>query len=482
MVTASTNNDGFGPAVDPDAALETLAAVVGGSGADEFDAFLTGRTGQYTRFAEDRIHQPQDIVEVQVMVRAVVDGHAARAGASSLAGAARAAESAASFARAIAAGSAASGSHRVATRQVFGTGRTGPAPSMLWHDDTAAFDEGARAEQVRSAMVAANECGATVAGMFGRAATLLVTATSGGIARDTLATEAMVSCTCAVADGTSHVVDVGRSIGRLELGPAIARGLQEAVSSTGRSDLEPGVYTVVLGPEATAELLEFLPVFGFSGELAAAGVGLWARSRGERVASPAVDIADDGLADIGLPIGFDIESVPKQRVALLDRGVVGSPVLDLHTARALSTSASAPPPPPLFSSTGHAHIAREEVPETRAANIVMAAGTSTETKLIAGVDRGVYIQRFWYTRPVDQTATTITGVTRDACFEIRGGRLTRPLRGMRFTQSVLDLLASVDGVGDRRRSSPVMNVWNGAITAPAIRAHGFRLGAAPGPP
>ena len=475
MATASTHRDGFGPAVDPEAALETLTAVVGGSGADEFDAFVTGRSGQYTRFAGDRIHQPQDIIEVQVMVRAVVNGHAARAGASSLAGAARAAESAASFARAIAANSPASGSHRVATRQAFGTGPTGPAPSVLWHDDTAAFDEQARVEQVRSAMASARQRGATVAGMFGRAATSLATATSGGIARETLATEALASCTFTVDDGTSHFVDVGRSIARLELGSVIETGLAQAVASSDRSDLEPGVYTVVLGPEATAELLEFLPAFGFSGELAAAGVGLWARSRGQLVAAPIVDVADDGLADIGLPIGFDIEGVPKRRVSLLNHGVVESPVLDLQTARALS------PWLPRSRSTGHAHIAREEVPETRAANIVMAGGPSTEAELIAGVDRGVYIQRFWYTRPVDATATTITGVTRDACFEIRAGRLSRPLRGMRFTQSVIDLLATVDGVGDRRRSSPVMNVWNGAITAPAIRAHGFRLGAAPTP-
>lgn len=476
MATAPMSGDAFGPAVDLDAALETLIAVVGGSGADEFDAFLTGRNGQYTRFAGDRIHQPQDIVEVQVMVRAVVNGHAARASTSSLAGAAQAAASAASLARAIAAGSSAPGGHRVATRQSFGTGPVGPPRSILWFDDTAAFDEASRVEQVRAAMDAAEESGATVAGMFGRAATSLVAATSGGVERATLATEALASCTFTVDDGTSHFVDVGRSSSRLQLGLAIESGLQQAAASTGRSDLEPGAYTVVLGPEATAELLEFLPSFGFSGELAAAGVGLWARSRGQQVAAAAVDIADDALADIGLPVGFDIESVPKQRVQLLDHGVVDSPVLDLHTARVLAYSLSR------SRSTGHAHIAREEAPETRAANIVMAAGTSTEAELVAGVDQGVYIQRFWYTRPVDTTATTITGVTRDACFEIRGGRLGRPLRGMRFTQSVLEVLASVDGVGDLRRSSPVMNVWNGAITAPAIRAHGFRLGAAPTTP
>jgi predicted Zn-dependent protease len=107
----------------------------------------------------------------------------------------------------------------------------------------------------------------------------------------------------------------------------------------------------------------------------------------------------------------------------------------------------------------------------------MAAGDRDEAALIAGVDRGVYIQRFWYTRLVDRAAGTITGVTRDACFEITGGKLGRPVTGMRFTQSVLDLLSTVDGVGDRLRTLPMMNVWNGAASAPAIRAHGFRLGA-----
>lgn len=155
-------------------------------------------------------------------------------------------------------------------------------------------------------------------------------------------------------------------------------------------------------------------------------------------------------------------------MSFFDAGVVGSPVTDLRTAAQLGRR-----------STGHAHIAREEVPESRAANIVMRPGASTEAELIAGVEKGAYLQRFWCTRMVDRNAGTITGVTRDACFEIVNGRLGRPLAGMRFTQSVLALLDTVDGIGDIARSTPVMNVWNGATTAPALRAHGFRLGAAP---
>ncbi len=119
------------------------------------------------------------------------------------------------------------------------------------------------------------------------------------------------------------------------------------------------------------------------------------------------------------------------------------------------------------------------MPEPEAANIVMAPGELSEDDLIAGVDRGVYVQRFWYTRLVDRVEGTITGVTRDACFLIEHGRLTAPIAGMRFTQSVLGCLAGVDAVGAELRAQPVMNVWNGATAAPPIRAAAFRFGAAP---
>jgi hypothetical protein len=50
---------------------------------------------------------------------------------------------------------------------------------------------------------------------------------------------------------------------------------------------------------------------------------------------------------------------------------------------------------------------------------------------------------------------------------------------MRFTESVLAVLAGVQATGSRVRSQPVMNVWNGAVSAPPVRAAAFRLGAAP---
>ena len=80
---------------------------------------------------------------------------------------------------------------------------------------------------------------------------------------------------------------------------------------------------------------------------------------------------------------------------------------------------------------------------------------------------------------MDRITGTITGVTRDACFLIEDGRLTTPLNGLRFTESVLGVLAGVEAIGADVRSQPIPNVWNGAISAPSVRAAAFRLGAAP---
>ncbi|GIF51625.1 hypothetical protein Afe04nite_61640 [Asanoa ferruginea] len=451
----------FAPPVAPDGLLDHLAAAAKVPAADAVEITLLGRAGEYTRFAGGRVHQPQDILETQYSVRAIVDGHAARAATGTLDGLSEAVERAAAAARALArrAGGAAGSA---------GVSLPASAPDVpLWHDDTAAFDAAARATAAGQTMRGAAAAGGEAAGMFGRALTQIAVVNSAGVAHHALATEALGTLTATVADGTSHWIDLHRSVGAIDLAASVERTIAEAVAGQGRIPVPDGHYTIVLGPQAAGELLTFLEDAGFSGELAAAGVGLVAQRAGQQVASSLVTVADDATTTIGLPIGFDMEGTPKRRVPLLTRGVVGEAVTNLATAAVLGTA-----------STGHAHIAREEVPTPVAANMVMDGGDATEAELIAGVENGIYVQRFWYTRLVDRVTATITGVSRDGCFLIADGKLAAPVAGARFTHSILDFLGTVDGVGSARRSQPVMNVWNGAVTAPALRGHGFRFGAA----
>jgi len=481
--------------------MEALDAALRSTAADEFEISVLARSGEYTRFAGQVIHQPQDITEVQYLVRALVNGHPYRVATSTGAGLERAVAAAADGARDRAELSKKAGTVRLARPADDGGpgaavggqvgqvgaaapgnagagaegevgGKPGPAHQAgqgapHWYPDTEAYDVGARSALAKDAMAAALAAGGEAAGMFGRAVTQQFVATSTGLRRQIAATEASGALTATIDDGTSHWVDLSRSAGRLDVAGSVARAITQARAGRGRIDLPAGTYPVVLGAEAVGELLGFLPDVGFSGALAAAGIGITAQA-GQLLAASLVDVADDGGADVGLPIGFDIEGVTKRRVDFFCGGLVGAAVTDLATAAALGRP-----------STGHAHIAREQVPEPTAANIVMAGGTQTEDELIAQLERGVYLQRFWYTRLVDRITGTITGVTRDACFLIEDGRLTTPLTGMRFTESVLGVLAGVQAAGSEVRSQPIPNVWNGAISAPAVRAAAFRLGAAP---
>jgi PmbA protein len=45
--------------------------------------------------------------------------------------------------------------------------------------------------------------------------------------------------------------------------------------------------------------------------------------------------------------------------------------------------------------------------------------------------------------------------------------------------SVLEAFARVDGVGRDSLSQPLMNVFNGSASSPALRVRGFSLGTAP---
>lgn len=455
----------WSPLLGEDRARSLAARALAASDATATEVRVAARAGEHTRFAGDRIHQPQDVTELSIDVRCVVTGPggtwAARAGTGTPAGIDAAVARACAAARARAAAGMPGHAHGVAA----------PAPggvlpeAVLLRPGTAAFDAGARAAAAARVMTAAAALGGRSAGMIGRALTEVAVATSAGVDVYAAATEASGSLTVSVDDGSSHWADLDRDVAVLDVDGAIERTLAEADRSRFPVPSRPGTYDVVLGPLAAGELLECFGAFGFTGESVLDGVGAVAGRRGQRVAGPAITVVDDAGDPRGLPFGFDGEGTPRAVVTLLDAGVVGGAVTDLGTAASTGTT-----------STGHAHVAREESPAPVAANLHLRPGTADLDEMLAGIERGVYVQRFWYTRVVDPAATTLTGVSRDACFLVEDGRLTRPVAGARFTESVFGVLDRVDLVGTARLAQPLMNVWNGSVTAPALRVRGFTFG------
>ncbi len=204
-------------------------------------------------------------------------------------------------------------------------------------------------------------------------------------------------------------------------------------------DLAPGAYTVVLAPDAVASMVQFLGWFGGSAKAVEEGRSFMSGRRGERVMSESVSIIDDALAAHALGLTFDFEGMPKQRVGLVERGVVGDPVTDSYW----SAKTGRP-------NTGHALPASDSFGPIPL-DVALAAGDATPESLIESVKRGVYVTRFHYVNMEDPVRATLTGMTRDGTFMIEDGRLTTPLRNLRFTQSAVEALARVGGISSERK-------------------------------
>ena len=92
---------------------------------------------------------------------------------------------------------------------------------------------------------------------------------------------------------------------------------------------------------------------------------------------------------------------------------------------------------------------------------ILLAATDAPTPLpamIERMERGLLISRFWYVRLVDPRTIVLTGLTRDGLWWIDKGRISHPVRNLRFNQSVLAMLApwNVQGVGAPQRLAPWM--------------------------
>jgi PmbA protein len=179
---------------------------------------------------------------------------------------------------------------------------------------------------------------------------------------------------------------------------------------------------------------------------------------GERLMSDSVTISDDVRRPELAPLPFDGEGATTRPVTLIDRGICAGVVHDSVTAAragALTTGHSFPQP-------------NSEGPLPH--YLCLEPGDGDPDSMIAGCERGLLVTRFWYVRPVHPLQTIITGMTRDGTFLIEKGRVTRPVRDLRFTQSIVGALDDVRSVGSDRLAS---RGYFGASLAPWLHLGHF---------
>jgi predicted Zn-dependent protease len=257
-----------------------------------------------------------------------------------------------------------------------------------------------------------------------------------------------------------------------------ARAAAKARAGAQPVELPPGRYEVVLEPDAVADILQNLAYYGFNGKSYAEHRSF--AEPGTQQFDPAVTITDEPVAAPGQPalsLPFDSEGTPRANLALVTDGVTTAVAHDRRTAADVGAT-----------STGHASASSRSwgpMPST----MRMAAGSSTAepgpdggpldpttAPLIAGVERGLLVTDFWYTRVLDPKSLVITGLTRNGVWLIEDGEVTSAVGNMRFTQSYPQALGpgAVRGVGARSVLLP--DRWAGCwYAAPAVHLASWNL-------
>ncbi len=156
---------------------------------------------------------------------------------------------------------------------------------------------------------------------------------------------------------------------------------------------------------------------------------------GEQIVGANITIWDDATDPRQMAFPFDWEGVPKRKVMLIENGVARGVAYDSHTAHKEGRQ-----------STGHAFPAPNPY-GPMPTHLFLAAGEAALDDMIASTGRGILVTRFHYTNVVHEKQTIFTGMTRDGTFLIEGGRVARPVKNLRFTQSIVDALNNVEMVG-----------------------------------
>jgi predicted Zn-dependent protease len=337
---------------------------------------------------------------------------------------------------------------------------------------TAALDPVQAGTALEATFAAAAEHGLEAFGIWSAGEVRTAIASTHGVRTEDALTDAYMRVICRDGEGRAGFASDASVTSRKLDGPALAHRAAAKVTSEPPATLPPGEYTVVLEPEAVGTLLEFLGGLAFNGLAHAEGRGALVGRIGQPVATPQVNLADSPRNPCTLPRSFDCEGVPKAPIPLIQDGIAFRVTHDRRSAARAGEDPSA--------STGHALAPGGSPGGPRPTNLVLAGGgAEDEQELVAGVERGLYVTRLWYVNSVHDQRTLLTGVTREGTFLIENGEITRPLGDLRFTDSVLRLLAHTDELTRHQHLVCAGDFYGRrfatGVVCPALRAHGFRI-------
>lgn len=454
-----------------DQAVEIFDRLRKFSTADEVEVLFSGGRFALTRFANNTIHQNVEDENHIVSVRTVFSGRTARAFTNKF--------DDDSLRRVVQSSEALAKVQHPdpdllpvpdVREAAGGAGNRDRIPSRHF-EQTAAVTPEIRADSVKKIVDIAKKHKLTTAGIVSSAESVEAIFNSRGLSKWHGQTLAEVSITMLAGDSSgwqkANSPDVAH-VNPLALAEIAAN---KAIDSAHPAEIAAGKYTVILEPAAVLDIVGFM-LWDYSGMAILDQRSFLTGRIGSKLFGENISIWDDVGHPLQTGSPFDGEGMRRQKVPLVENGVVQQVVYARATAERMKRSEQKDKVGPI-AATGHGFALPNEMGEMPL-NIVFAAPQSPQTvaDMIASTERGILVTRLWYIREVDPYEKIVTGMTRDGTFLIEDGGTGKGVRNFRFNQSLIHMLSSVESM-----SLPVRSCGEESfdMVVPAMKIRDFNF-------
>jgi predicted Zn-dependent protease len=238
--------------------------------------------------------------------------------------------------------------------------------------------------------------------------------------------------TCTVRTDDGHGSGwVARNLGdvsRFDAKTDIQTAIKKAKGSAQAKALEPGKYTVIMEPAASAGLISFM-MFGFDARRADEGRSFLSKKGGgnklgEKLFDERVTMYADPWDEQSAVLPWDNDGLARERTPIVTAGKVEFLQYSRYWAQKQGKKAVGQP-----------------------GNLIMVGGDKSTMDLVKGTKKGVLVTRTWYIRLVDPQTVLLTGLTRDGTFYIEDGEIKYPIKNFRFNESPAIMLNNIEEIG-----------------------------------
>jgi PmbA protein len=419
--------------------------------AEETEASVSGISYSLTRFANNTIHQNVAEEDITVSVRAISDHRTARASTNKFDD---------DSIRQVCETALALAALQPPDPELLPVPRPQMYRAIERHDrETAELSPRVRAETVRKVIQRAEKDSLTAAGVFSSGSALQALYNSRGLSAYHEESVSEFSVTMLGASGSGWAKRTGPRWQGLDIEQAADRAARKAIQSQEPREVPPGKYTIILEPAAVLDLFGFL-LLDFGGLAVREQRSCLTGRVNQKVFGGNIQIRDDVFHPSQSGAPFDGEGVPRQRVTLVENGVVKNLVYSRQTAK---LSGATP--------TGHGFPLPNEYGEAPL-NIIMEGDRHAEEELIRSTSQGLLVTRLWYIREVDPYNKILTGMTRDGTFWIENGEFKYGVKNLRFNESLIEMLNHVEMMSQPQRAAGEESV---EMVVPAMKVQEFNF-------